>query len=74
MLNRIKRWLRSCWQIEADPRHCELVIEQLGLHGSKGLSAPGSDDDETDEGDSAELLTGADVTLLRGLAARYLSV
>ena len=44
--------------------------------GSKGLSAPGNDEDEKDEEDSSELFTGADVTLFRGLAARlnYLSM
>ena len=51
-------------------------MEQLGLDARKGLSSPGVDDDDKPEAGDEDLLTGADVTLFRGLAARcsYLSM
>ena len=70
VLNRVLRWQPCGWELEADPRHCELVIEQLGLHKSKSLSTPGNvDDDRETEEDKVEL-AGRDVTRFRGLAAR----
>ena len=64
------------WQLEADPRHAELIVEQLGLDTTKGLSTPGIDEDDMPEVGDDELLTGADITLFRGLAAQctYLSM
>ena len=29
---------RSCWEIQADPRRAELVVEQLGLSEERGVS------------------------------------
>ena len=31
VLNRVVRWQKDGWQVEADPRHGELIIEQLDL-------------------------------------------
>ena len=76
VFNRIVKWHEGGWQFEADPRHCELVIEQLGMQSTKGLSTPGADNDDNDTEEDNVELTGRDVTLLRGLAARcnYLSL
>ena len=41
VLNRIIRCTDSGWEIEADPRHAELVVEQLGLAEEKGCATPG---------------------------------
>ena len=70
MLNRIVRWQRSGWQLEADPRHCELIVGQLQLQQTSGLSTPGADADDDGGDEEAMALTGQDVTLFRGLAAR----
>ena len=40
--NRIIRWTPEGWELEADPRHAELVIEQFGIKGQKGVSTPGT--------------------------------
>ena len=40
-------------ELEADPRHSELIIEQLELDKEKHLSTPGSDDDCKDDEESA---------------------
>ena len=53
VLNRILRWHAHGWELEADPRHCELVIGQLGLGNSKGLSALGNLDNDPDNSDDA---------------------
>ena len=41
VLNRILRCTDGGWEIEADPRHAELVIEQPGLGDDKGIGTPG---------------------------------
>ena len=42
--------------MEADPRHAELVIEQLGLQISKCATMTGVDDQEETEEDADEAL------------------
>ena len=42
ILNRIVRWTKGGYEVEADPRHCELVLQQLELNGAKSLSSPGA--------------------------------
>ena len=69
VLNRILRWQDNGWELEADPRHCGLVIERLDLTGAKGLSSPGNCDDDRDTPEDNQELIGNDVTLFRGLAA-----
>ena len=70
VLNIILRWSEQGWQTEADPRHGDLVAEQLGVQQGKGLSTPGNDDDEDVHAGDDEELAGDDITLFRGLAAR----
>ena len=41
VLNRIIRATDDGWELEADPRHAELLAEQLGVESGKGLSTPG---------------------------------
>ena len=41
VLNRVIRWTSKGLEYEPDPRHAELLIEQLALHGCKSLSTPG---------------------------------
>ena len=33
----------SGWELEADLRHAELIVEQLGLTGGKGVNTAGVD-------------------------------
>ena len=37
VLNRVLRCTEDGWEMEADPQHAELVVEQLGLKGDKGI-------------------------------------
>ena len=73
VLNRIVRYTEEGYELEADPRHAELIIEQLGVGGNRPVITPGIDDDDVE---SAEVeIEGSDATRFRGVAARcnYLS-
>ena len=61
--------------MEADPRHCELVLKQLEVEGQKSLSSPGIEGKEEEDGDGDEPLTAEQASNFRGIAARlnYLS-
>ena len=64
--NRLICCTEACWEIEADPRHAELVVKQLGIE-DRGVSTPGLSgvDEEDDAGDDP--LEGEDVTRYRGV-------
>ena len=56
VLNRIIRCADVVWEIAADPRHAELVVEQLGIV-DKGVSTPGvSGIEEEDENGDVPLV------------------
>ena len=69
-LNRILRRTPTGWEVEADPRHAELIIDQLGLEKEKGVVTPGvSGADEEDVEDDTPLV-GQAITQYRGAIAR----
>ena len=70
ILNRIVRWTADGYEIEADPRHSELVIQQLGLEGAKPLSSPGVDGKEEEDIEGDVPLGAEQATRYRGIAAR----
>ena len=69
ILNRVLRVTEAGWELEADPRHAELLIEQLQLDGSKPVSTPGIEDNEEQQEDEQEL-SQWEVREYRGVAAR----
>ena len=70
VLNRILRAGEHGWELEADPRHAELLIQQLELEGCKGVSSPGTESSDAEEEDNAELTDKEEITKFRGVAAR----
>ena len=68
VLNRIVRYTDQGWQLEVDPRHAELIVEQLGVGSVKSVVTPGIDDDDDESGEVD--IEGADATRFRGVAAR----
>ena len=44
VLNRILRYTKSGIEMEADLRHAEIIIQQLGLENAKALSVPSADE------------------------------
>ena len=70
VLNRILRHTADGWEIEADPRHAELVIEQLGLEADSGVATPGVSGADEEDNDNDVPLVGEDITRYRGVIAR----
>ena len=75
VLSRIVSCTPTGWTIEADPRHAELLVEQLGVEAARAVVSPGVDGADEDDLEDDEEITGADLTRFRGVAARcnYLS-
>lgn len=69
VLNRIVRWTEGGCEVEADPRHAELIMEETLEKGMRSLSTPGSDEKESDK-EGEELLVGDDIRRYRSAAAR----
>ena len=70
VLNRVVQATDRGFEIEADPRHAEFVIEQLGLLMSKGVTTPEVDDQEEAEDHANEALDPQAATACRSIAAR----
>ena len=76
VLNRVVRCTENGLELEADLRHAELIVEQLGLQDAKLVSTPGADAPaggggaEEAEEEEAQPLPPAEATLFRGIAAR----
>ena len=69
--NRIIAWnLTKVIIYEADPRHVEIVVEQLGLKEAKPVSTPGAKEEGTIQEDSEQPLEGNEVSKYRALVAR----
>ena len=78
ILGRIIRATENGWEYEADPRHAEVIIQELGLQEAKGVASPGDGKGEMNELNNNEggiPLSPGDARLFRSLAARamYLS-
>jgi hypothetical protein len=68
ILNRIARRTPHGYEWEADPRHAELIIQQMGLTAASSLSTPGNKD--RDVNPDEEELQGQEATAYRAAAAR----
>ena len=68
VLNRVVRRVEQGYELEGDPRHAELIIEQLLDKGARIVSTPGVDKKESDE-DQQEL-PPAQASQYRALVAR----
>ena len=56
------------WEYEADPRHAELLVYELGLSKANGVSSPGEDEKPWEE--NSDPLPADAARLYRGMAAR----
>ena len=68
MLNRVIRRTGNGYEMEADPRHAELVCQQMLETGARKVTTPGTDANLTKEDE--ELLTGDALRQFRSTAAR----
>ena len=70
VLNRILRRTAQGWELEADQRHAELIVNALGLAEAKTVSTPGEETKPWQEESDAVELEPKQATEYRGLAAR----
>ena len=70
ILNRVVRATDKGYEMEADPRHAELIIEQLDLTNAKGVSSPGTDEPSADIEEEPEPLETEQASAFRAIAAR----
>lgn len=68
ILNRVVKWGGQGIEYEADPRHAEIIIKQLGLREGKAAATPGTKASKGDE--DGEPLVGEEATNFRALTAR----
>ena len=69
LLNRLIRWTPHGIEYEADPRHQEIIIKELGLEGARALSTPGSKE-LPHKHDDEEPLLNPEATKYRAICAR----
>lgn len=70
ILNRVIRVSRDGWELEADQRHADIIVQKLNLVQAKGVQTPCEDDKVWQEEENAELLKEQDSRAFRELAAR----
>ena len=70
ILNRVIRVNAHGWEMEADQRHADILIEQMNLKNAKGVSSPGEEEKRWEEEENSVLLEGAEAKRHRELAAR----
>ena len=68
ILNRIVRWTSEGFEIEADPRHVELIFKSLEMTDAKGTTTPGIKIDDNEH--EIIILDKIASTQYRSLAAR----
>ena len=70
VLGRIVRVTEQGWELEADPRHAELLIKGLRLEAANGVKSPGEDPRAWEIEENSVPLSAAESKEYRALAAR----
>ena len=70
ILNRVIRAVDDGWEYEADQRHAEMMIGELGLKEASGVGAPGEDEKKWEREENEEELNKEEATAFRSTAAR----
>ena len=70
VLHRVLRCTPQGREMEADPRHAELIIEQLGLENAKIAATPGTDGKEEADVEGDVEFIGEEATNFRAVFAR----
>lgn len=68
ILNRIVEWKDDAIYLEADPRHVDMIIKELGLEKANGSDVTGSKGDDATL--SEKILGDNEITSYRSIAAR----
>ena len=70
LLNRILRCTPQGWEVEADQRHADMIVQELDLSNAHGAITPGEHEPRRKEGDNEEELSPPEATRHRGITAR----
>ena len=70
ILNRIIRWTREGPKIEADPRHVEILVKEMGLAESNTVATPGAKTREGTNDQADQQLDKAEGSRYRACVAR----
>ena len=71
-MNRVITYKGFGFELEADPRHSEIIVEQMGVSGPGGIATAGLQNEEVETAEQEEKLEPGDVFLFRGVSARAL--
>ena len=64
------RCTRQGWEVAADQRHADLIIQELEREGAHSVKTPGENEPRRKEGDNEDPLSPEEATKYRGIAAR----
>ena len=67
ILNRVVRWTRDGLEYEADQRHADAIVEEMGLKDARAVHTPGVSEPNATQDDS---LDAQGCTRFRSIAAR----
>ena len=70
ILNRVIRVTAAGWEMEADQRHVDLIVQEMNLVGARGVSTPGEEEKRWEEEDNRILLDGPEARRYREVVAR----
>ena len=70
VLNRVIEWKEDKIIYEADQRHAEIIIDEMGVRNGRTAKTPGEKDKLESENGEDEELSGSEATMYRALAAR----
>ena len=70
LLNRVLRCTPTGWEVEADQRHADLIVQELALENARGVITPGENEPRRKDGENEEELSSEEATRYRGIAAR----
>ena len=65
-LNRVITYTGFGYELEADPRHREMIVEQMGVSGLGSITTAGLQNEEVETAEQEEKLDPGDRTLFRG--------
>ena len=68
ILGRVVRWTDQGLEYEADPRHAEIIVNELSLKGANGVGTPGTKLPDTPNDETP--LSPIDTTSYRAISAR----
>ena len=66
ILNRIIRLTKNGWELEADQRHVDIMVDQMNFKGAKGVATPCEEDQEWEQEENRELLNEIKARGFRG--------